>query len=116
MALSWDRPEGRFFVARALAGGYAVAVWCRSLAGCPASRAALRRPSALLSTRQRECCFRLADARPRALPLPGAEVDAPDESGPVGIQRPARFLSSPRSAVAWRWTGRPRVLTLHAGE
>jgi hypothetical protein len=54
---------------------YAVRVWCRGLAGCPASRAALRRPSALLSMRQREGCFRLADRQgwpgiPRGLGRP----------------------------------------------
>src|SRR5262245_21302768 len=45
----WDRPEGRFVVARALAGGYAMRVWCRSLAGCPASG---RRCSPQRSVRQ----------------------------------------------------------------
>src|SRR5262249_12460844 len=97
-----------FFVARALDGGYAVAVWCRGLAGYPASRAAQRRPSVLQSIRHGERCFRLAGrrncgsfssglgqprpppfywktsavaaARPRALPLPGADGDAPDHS------------------------------------
>src|SRR5262245_48138016 len=39
---------------------YARRVWCRGLAGCPASRAALRRPSALRSVHQEEGCFRLA--------------------------------------------------------
>src|SRR5262245_63498304 len=71
----------------------AITLWvsgAEGLAGCPASRAALRRPSALLSIRQRECCFRLAAARPRALPLPGAEVDASD-GGPARdyLGRPA---------------------------
>src|SRR5262249_58748261 len=114
------RPD--LLLARALAGRYAVVVWCRSLAGCSASRAALRRPSALLASRRRECCFGLAGrlnvealprglerprgrgpageslnveaARPRALPLPGHEVDhAPDERGPAatGCGRPALF-------------------------
>src|SRR5262249_46750605 len=42
---------------------YARRVWCQGLAGCSASRAAQRRPSALLAIRQGECCFRLADRR-----------------------------------------------------
>src|SRR5262249_39147713 len=66
------------------------------LAGCSASRAASGRPSALLPIRHGECCFRLADARPRALRVPGAEVDAPDENGPAGISsgRPALLRPS----------------------
>src|SRR5262249_30305260 len=86
-------------------------------ARCPASRAALRRPSVLLVIGQRERCFRLAEARPRALPFPGAEVDAPDDDGPAGIlpAGPFPFLSEKRrgltldradSAVyAARWRG-----------
>jgi hypothetical protein len=90
------------------------------LAGCSASRAVLRRLSALLSTRHADGCFRLAfrqsalgsrlsasrprpkvtilaesrsqkaDSRwpsPRALRLPGAEVDGPDNDGPAGVSR-----------------------------
>src|SRR5262249_57754175 len=91
----------RSVVARARAGGYVVRVWIRSLAGCVASGAALRRLSALLSVRQRECCFRLAEARPRALPLPGAEVDhARRKRAGWVFPQPARFISSTRSASA----------------
>ena len=83
LALSWDRPEGRFVVARALAGGYVVRVWCRSLAGCPASRAALRRPSALLVVVHAGGCFRLADRSPGLI-----SVDGTAERGVVpGRQR-----------------------------
>ena len=43
------------------------------LAGCSASRAALRRPSVLLVDRQRECCFRLANRSEDILGNPGLE-------------------------------------------
>jgi hypothetical protein len=55
-----EAPLSRNAIAVAPAKSYVEPVWCRSLAGCSASWAMLRRPSALLSIRQRECCFRLA--------------------------------------------------------
>src|SRR5262249_6667870 len=82
-----------------------------SVAGCSASRAALRRPSSLLVDRHGECCFRLADARPRALPLPGHEVDAPDDDGPAGTvpAGPSPFLSWLRHRPAARRSPAPRT-------
>src|SRR6266540_2198365 len=46
------------------ASGRVCASGVSSLAGCPASRAALRRPSTLLVIRQAEGCFRLAGRLP----------------------------------------------------
>jgi len=64
----------------------------------------LRRSSREVGDHHTECCFRLADARPRALPLPGAEVDAPDDSGPAGIYLvgPLHFLSEEAPRPVWR--------------